>query len=48
MENPDFYRERLIRTIYQETYNGDFKDDRFDGYGMYVWHCGKVYRGHWR
>lgn len=46
--NYDFMKERSVRTYYKEFYNGDFKNDKFDGVGMYTWFSGKVYRGDWK
>lgn len=31
-----------------ETYEGEFKDDLFDGFGIYIWQDGRNYEGSWK
>ena len=31
----------------QSYYNGNFKDENFDGYGEYYWPDGRIYKGAW-
>jgi hypothetical protein len=31
-----------------ESYDGEFKDDLFDGVGTYIWHDGRQYEGTWK
>ena len=46
-DHPDFIRERKIRTVYNESYNGEFSANEFHGKGTYRWYSGKIYTGKW-
>lgn len=31
-----------------EVYEGDFTDNKFNGFGTYYWYDGKRYEGEWK
>lgn len=31
-----------------KVYNGDYKDDKKEGFGEFKWPDGKIYRGQWK
>ena len=32
----------------EKSYQGDFKNDKFNGYGVFKWPTGVVYKGNWQ
>ena len=32
----------------KDKYNGDWKNDKYEGYGIYIWANGNKYEGEWK
>ena len=47
MNNVKHGKGKLYYSNCQIKYDGDFANDKYDGYGKYVWENGENYIGEW-